>query len=129
MTEDCGICGLDLKEKYSHKLNCNHEYHYECLMKSFQNENKHKKEVNHCPYCRSKASYLPLVNSLKKVIPGVHCHSLGPTVKQNKELLKKDYNITCQHTLKRGKNKGDLCSKNSLLGYEHCKAHKKDNQI
>ena len=39
-SEDCGICGLSIDYKFSHTLKCNHTFHYECLMKSFQNINK-----------------------------------------------------------------------------------------
>ena len=35
--EECAICGILLKDKYSYTLNCNHKFHYECLMKSFMN--------------------------------------------------------------------------------------------
>ena len=126
MSEECGICGSELNDKYSHKLNCNHEYHYECLMKSFQNTPKLKKEVNHCPYCRDKAGYLPLVNGLKKAIPGVHFCSWATSIIILKEEINNNYSIKCKHSLTRGKNKGNLCSKNCFLGYEYCKAHKKD---
>ena len=47
--EDCGICGCNLNDKFSHTLKCNHTFHYECLMKSFQNvagANKYK-DCNH----------------------------------------------------------------------------------
>ena len=124
--EECGICGMDLNDKYSYKMICNHEFHYECLMKSFQNTPKLKKECNHCPYCRNKTNYLPLINGLRKVIPGVHCNSFGSTVVTAKESLTNNYSIRCQHVLTRGKNKGSTCDKKCFLGYEYCKVHKKD---
>jgi len=124
--EECGICGLEIKDKYSYKLICNHEFHYECLMKSFQNTPKMKKEYNHCPYCRKKTNYLPLINGLKKVIPGVHCNSFGLSFNESKLSLKNDYSVRCQHILTRGKNKGSTCNKNCFLGYKYCKVHKKD---
>jgi hypothetical protein len=131
MTEDneeCGICGVDLKDKYSHKLNCNHKFHYECLMKSFQNTPKLKKQCNHCPYCRDKTDYLPLINGLKKVIPGVHCNTFGSSLNESKLSLKIDYSVHCQHILTRGKNKGSTCNKYCFLGYNSCKVHKKDKK-
>ncbi len=129
MTEECAICGDDLNDKYSYKLSCSHEFHYECIMKSFLNTPKIKKECNHCPYCRNKTNYLPLVNGLKKVIPGVHCNIFGSSTHIHIQSLKTEYNIKCQHALTRGKNKGNLCAKNCLLGYEYCKLHKKDIKI
>ena len=44
-TEDCGICGLSIDDKFSYTLACNHTFHYECLMKSFQNTPKYKKNI------------------------------------------------------------------------------------
>ena len=124
--EECGICGLEIKDKYSYKLTCNHEFHYECLMKSFQNTPKLKKECNHCPYCRNKTNYLPLINGLKKVIPGVHCNMFGSSIIEEKKSLANNYSVRCQHILTRGKNKGETCNKNCFLGYNYCKTHKKD---
>ena len=121
--EECGICGSDLNDKYTHKLTCNHIFHYECLMKSFQNIPKHKKERNHCPYCREKYEFLPLVNGLKKVIPGVHCNTFGQSISETKLSLKNDYSKRCGFILTRGKNKGNECSKNSHFGYTYCKNH------
>ena len=63
---DCAICGLLLKDKYTHKLVCSHEFHYECLLKTFQLNNSSYHKKNHCPYCRHKCDYLPPVNGLKK---------------------------------------------------------------
>lgn len=121
--EDCGICGLSIDEKFSHTLKCNHTFHYECLMKSFQNINKYKKEYNHCPYCRKNSEYLPLVNGLKKVVPNVHCINTTSNIKEKKEELKNNYSNRCEFLLTRGKNKGNSCGKNCNLGYNTCKTH------
>ena len=122
--EDCGICGLSIDEKFSHTLKCNHTFHYECLMKSFQNINKYKKNIyNHCPYCRKNSEYLPLVNGLKKVVPNVHCHNNTSNIKEKKEELKNNYSNRCEFLLTRGKNKGNSCGKNCILGYNTCKLH------
>ena len=90
--EDCGICGLELSEKFSYELNCKHVFHYECLMKSFNNTSYNKKCSNICPYCRSNSPHLPLINGLKKVIPGVHCgissYEIEPLKKELLFLLK-----------------------------------------
>tara|TARA_E500000178_G_C16974305_1_gene732544 strand:- start:31 stop:414 length:384 start_codon:yes stop_codon:yes gene_type:complete len=126
MEEECGICGLNIDDKFSYTLNCQHKFHYECLMKTFQNTPKYKnKDFNNCPYCRNKSEFLPLVNGLKKVIPGVHTYNTSSEVMKKKEELNDNYNIKCQHILIRGKNKGNVCSKNCLLGYTFCKTHYK----
>ncbi len=122
-SDDCGICGLSIKDKYSYTLACNHTFHYECLMKSFQNTHKYKKEYNHCPYCRKNSDYLPLVNGLKKVVPNVHCLNNTNSIKEKKELLKNNYSNRCEFILSRGKNKGNPCGKNCSLGYGYCKTH------
>jgi hypothetical protein len=122
-SEDCGICGLSIDDKFSHTLKCNHTFHYECLMKSFQNTHKYKKEYNHCPYCRKNSDYLPLVNGLKKVVPNVHCHNNTSNIKEKKEELKNNYSNRCEFLLTRGKNKGNSCGKNCSLGYNTCKTH------
>lgn len=123
-SEDCGICGLSIKDKFSYTLVCNHTFHYECLMKSFQNTPKYKKNIyNHCPYCRKNSEYLPLVNGLKKVVPNVHCHNNTNSIKEKKEDLKNNYSNRCEFILTRGKNKGNACGKNCSLGYGYCKTH------
>lgn len=123
--EDCGICGLELNDKFSYKLDCGHKFHYECLMKSFNNVSYtvNGKFNNQCPYCRKNSSHLPLVNGLKKVIPGVHCNILGDEIDDKNKLLKEKYNQKCGYTLMRGKNKGNECGKNCVLGYGYCKPH------
>tara|TARA_B110000495_G_C22953752_1_gene558625 strand:- start:687 stop:1082 length:396 start_codon:yes stop_codon:yes gene_type:complete len=121
--EDCGICGLELKDKFSHTLVCNHTFHYECLMKSFVNSPKYKKELNHCPYCRKISDFLPLVNGLKKVVPDVHCKNTITSIQEKKLELKNNNSNRCAFILTRGKNKGNECNKNCSLGYNTCKAH------
>jgi hypothetical protein len=121
--EDCGICGSDLNEKFNYSLQCNHVFHYDCLMKSFSNISYNKKYSNFCPYCRKNSDHLPLVNGLKKVIPGVHCGVLGYEIDIKKKELKEKFNHKCEFTLKRGKNKGNHCGKTCILGYGYCKSH------
>ena len=36
MSEVCPICADDLTNKYTHTLECNHVFHYECLFYSFK---------------------------------------------------------------------------------------------
>ena len=127
--EECSICGLEFKYKYCYELNCNHKFHYECLMKSFINISKlnNKSNKNNCPYCRSPCDYLPIVNGLKKLIVGVHFETILEFTDENG--ISKNKNIPCQYILKRGKNKGKQCNKKCFLGYEYCKIHKKSLKL
>ena len=127
--EECSICGLELKDKYTYELNCNHKFHYECLMKSFMNTSKlnNKNNKNNCPYCRSPCDYLPVVNGLKKLIVGVHFETVQEFTDENGILKLK--NNSCQYILKKGKNKGNQCSKNCYLGYDYCKIHKESLKL
>lgn len=104
----CCICGDDLKSEFSHTLECNHSYHYQCILLSFKNMNN-----NECPTCRSTGNYLPLVNGLKKIYEGIHDTSN----------LEEFSNHTCNMVLQKGKNKGQKCSKNCILGRDYCKVH------
>jgi len=124
-SEDCGICGLSIKDKFSYTLACNHTFHYECLMKSFNNISYtiNNKKSNQCPYCRKNSEYLPLVNGLKKIIPGIHCSIFGNEIDDKKKLLKEEYSLKCGYILTRGKNKDNPCGKNCILGYNTCKTH------
>jgi hypothetical protein len=114
--EDCAICGLPLNKNYSHKLNCNHEFHYECLVKTFGSTNRNK-----CPYCREKSDYRPPINGIKKFISGIHYGD----IKTKNELENNHINTTCQYIFVKGKNKGNKCGKNCKLGYNVCNAHLK----
>ncbi len=108
MDETCSICGDSLKNDFSHTLDCNHTYHYQCILQSFKLMNN-----NECPYCRSNPHLLPLVNGLKKVYEGIH----------DTTNLNEFSNHTCNMILTRGKNKGKNCSRNCLLGRDYCKTH------
>jgi len=110
MEEACSICGDNLKLHYSHKLECDHIFHYECLLKSFKGAKN-----NNCPYCRSTNNYLPLVNGLKKIE-----HNIHDTLNQYNYV-----NIKCKTILKSGKNKGNECGNFCKLGYFSCNRHTK----
>jgi len=45
----CIICGEEKNKHFIHKLDCGHEFHYECIIKCF---NSCKKDMR-CPFCRS----------------------------------------------------------------------------
>jgi hypothetical protein len=124
--EDCGICGLPLTDKYSFKMSCNHTFHYECLIKTFSKNKIHNQSKNNCPYCRSHVQYLPVVNGLKKAVYGVHTGQYSELSYLNKCI--KNKTTKCKHILTRGKNKGNECGKNCLLGENYCKTHLKKIQ-
>jgi hypothetical protein len=108
MSEVCPICADDLTNKYTHTLDCNHTFHYECLFYSFK---KGKNLL--CPLCRSNHNKLPIVNGIKQ--PDLNIHIKNENYK----------NILCNSILKTGKNKGNLCNNKCMIGYYQCKRHLK----
>ena len=118
-TGDCAICGVELSKKFCHQLSCEHNFHYECLLKTFQQSTDKYKKYNSCPYCRKKVGYLPYVNGLKKIQVGIHVS------KNTNNYSLVCQNIPCKTILKRGKRKGEECGKNCKLGYNFCTAHLK----
>ena len=119
MSEDCAICGVPLKDTLTVELNCGHNiFHYECLLKAYMSTRKNAyKYRNHCPLCRKKTDYLPIVNGITKPIEGIH-YEIGS---QPPEIT----SVRCQHKLTRGVNKGKLCGKKCRVGSTFCKAHLK----
>ena len=108
----CDICGDLLNDKCVIKLNCNHSFHYECVMKSFQCE---KKKMNSCPLCRQTHGLLPVVNGLTKVTRGIHYIDYKNIPQLN--------NTPCCTILKSGKRKGEPCNAKCMLGMTVCKRH------
>ena len=108
----CDICGDLLNDKCVIKLNCNHSFHYECVMKSFQCE---KKKMNSCPLCRQSHGLLSVVNGLTKVTRGIHYIDYKNIPQIN--------NTPCSTILKSGKRKGESCNAKCMLGMTHCKRH------
>lgn len=106
----CCICGEPKESKFCHKLECGHEFHYNCLFLTFKNM-----KTNSCPYCRKGHNLLPLVNGIKKIDYSIHDITNIDTFQNNK----------CKYIFKRGKRKGEECSKNCCLGEIYCMAHLK----
>ena len=114
---NCLICEESLNSKFVHKLDCNHKFHYECLIKSYKYQ-----KINKCPYCRQTSGLLPLVNGIKKPQKNIHYNYLGQITDNHGNL---EYvNKKCNHILTKGKNKGNLCNKYCMIGYYKCKIHK-----
>ena len=105
----CSICGEE-NDDYLHTLECGHTFHYNCTYLSFINIKN-----NTCPYCRSTGNHLPLVNGLKKIVPWIH--NCDNSINYESK--------TCSMILKKGKNKGEKCTRNCKLGYNLCTQHLK----
>ena len=120
--DECHICGEADKYKFSIKLSCGHKYHYECIMRTFEcdkdTSNGKKKYSNYCPYCSKDIGLLPIVNGLTSVIKGIHynINDEKPTIDH----------IKCKAIIQSGKNRGTVCNRNCILGYNYCKLHKKN---
>ena len=113
----CMICGDLLCERYTETLTCNHTYHYDCIMKTYQMNKKgtSKHHKNRCPYCRTSCGYLPIVNGILKPIKCIHYDPrYAPPVYVP---------IRCSHILTRGKNKGQTCNCKCQIGFYTCKRH------
>tara|TARA_Y100001958_G_C21202121_1_gene528630 strand:- start:434 stop:874 length:441 start_codon:yes stop_codon:yes gene_type:complete len=123
---DCIICGDSLDNKYSITLVCNHKCHYECIMKSFMTGRTHNSnnKLLSCPYCRKQCDYLPFINGLKKVIPGIHYNKYDYNIKKLLNNQVKNQ-VKCKYIFKKGKKKDTECGKFCQLGYEYCSVHNK----
>jgi len=108
----CDICGDLLESKYVQTLQCNHSYHYECIMKTFMYD---KKRNNQCPLCRTKNGVLPIVNGLPKLSRGIHFYNNDVIPEYNSE--------PCNAILLSGKRKGLVCGSKCMLGFNVCKRH------
>lgn len=117
--EDCSICGENLKDQFSHTLECGHTFHYNCLCNSFK-----CLRLNNCPYCRRKNNYLPIINGTKKIWVGVHLINYDDFDIEDVKNI--NTNVKCNHILTRGKNKGCECGKKCKLGYDKCSFHSKN---
>lgn len=110
----CDICGELLEIKYFHTLkNCNHTYHYECIMKTFMYDKKRK---NQCPLCRTENGLLPIVNGLSKLTKGIHYNDVTVNLPNYES-------ISCNAILQSGKRKGQECGSKCMLGLSVCKRH------
>lgn len=120
MDNECLICGEKSKFKYEQRLCCGHFFHYECIMKSFEYSKDtscgKKIHSNYCPYCSKEVGLLPIVNALPKLIKGIHY-----SIKEDKP---ETNTILCQGVIKSGKNKGNICNRNCIIGFKYCKLHK-----
>lgn len=115
--DECMICGESLKTGFTERLTCNHVYHYECILKTFQMVKPPGSSKNRCPYCRANVGYLTLVNGLTHPLPKIHYNPLLTTCPEYVPQR-------CSHILTRGVHKGQPCDKKCQLGLFVCKIHK-----
>lgn len=70
---NCGICSIKLIPEDTVRLDCHHEYHYECIYnwykKTIQNTScSSSSKRRECPYCRKPGGYLPIKKEYEKEI-------------------------------------------------------------
>ena len=121
--KECLICGDLLHTKYSHHLKCNHGFHYECILKTFETNRDStgikNKYLNYCPYCSKEEGLLPIVNGLKTLKRGIH-YTIDLNIKNIPSYLSEP----CIATYVKGKKKGERCNKRCKLASEFCGIHK-----
>ena len=129
----CNICHTDFEPTDDMvKLQCGHEFHYECIYITYKNnidKNKYNKKIRICPYCRKYGGYLELK---KGVIPVKDIHTeYNEFIYYIVHDIKEKYihyldQSKCLAILKTGKNQGQQCSLNqSKDNNNFCKRHKK----
>tara|TARA_A100001015_G_scaffold299925_1_gene384638 strand:+ start:803 stop:1294 length:492 start_codon:yes stop_codon:yes gene_type:complete len=106
----CGICGENYSKSSLYKLPCNHEFHYDCLIKTFQYSST---KYNSCPYCRAKVGYLSVPEGRT------------PIKYINSPTLLKSEGYKCKAILKSGNRCGQECGSNVFPSYNLCKRHLK----
>ena len=117
------ICMICHNDENLIKISCGHEFHEECLKKIYI-QDKNKNNFN-CPYCNS---FIKLINCkyCKKKNIRNPCYACSKENNLNKEINSNNSeNIqinTCQHIIKTGKNKGQICGRK--LKDNKCRYHK-----
>lgn len=128
MDNICFICMDEMNDENKFTLNCNHEFHKQCLEFSVnaKNTNYYNNTSNkECPYCRTKINILTIKEDESPIL-GIHyinpncCKELMLSgINKNKICDKKiyqdnvckyhTYNKRCESFYKSGKNKGKRC--------------------
>jgi hypothetical protein len=122
----CSICGSELNEKESpddyHILDCNHKFHYSCLIKFLENDNS-RNRYNYCPYCREKFDFLPLKDKIK---PIKYIHAEYYHKKNNLDNIQENKANT--HLCSAIKKDGSPCKKHINIMMKYCNIHDKKQQ-
>ena len=113
------------------KLQCGHEFHYDCILYAYKAKNKRK-----CPYCRRNGGYIELKEG---VFPVKNIHyefnDINEFIIKNdhiklNELCSKYYdNTKCNSIILNGINKGTQCKKNKQTNNSYCYIHNKFKKI
>lgn len=134
----CAICYDEMNNDVV-KLECEHSFHYTCILeiyKSKYKKNKNSRYIAYCPYCRQYGGYLPLKNNifpLKKIHK--EFNELEKYLDINdfetlKEVSKKYMDPSkCQTILKSGINRGYQCKKKHGKDSDYCCIHKPKDKI
>ena len=130
-------CSNDEKiDNTSIKLDCNHTFHYNCILMTFKTNLINNRKVRRCPFCRKVTSHIPLI---KQMFPLRNIHKEYEVIKdflhshdfQSIYVLAKEYNFLdkskCHAIVTTGNNRGSQCKKNkSKDGSVFCYLHKKN---
>ncbi len=121
----CPICNDKLEENYPEKitLKCNHSFCYECLLESYRGAKCNftsGRPHRICPYCRTPASYLPLLDGMTP-LKGIHRE-------YGKKSVKKVLPVNqCKAIIKTGVNAGKQCTCKAKLSGDYCGRHMPKN--
>lgn len=145
----CPICFDDIKNdtesnknefdralKQSITLDCEHTFHYGCIIEWFNTQIKKKtleSSIRKCPYCRKPTGYLKLLDNM---FPMKYIHNEYKDIEyclinevDNEKMVQvcqpyfnKKY---CSTILKKGKSKGQQCRKKKGSDSIFCHIHKK----
>jgi hypothetical protein len=137
----CAICydsmnfiNNECSENNPIKLDCNHTFHYKCILMTFKTNLINNKFVTRCPFCRKKNSYIPLQNNQ---FPIRNIHAEYELIKKylHKGDFKKIYELAkkynflnenkCNAIVTTGNNKGTQCKKSKQKDTNFCFIHKK----
>ena len=124
---ECPICCDIIDKDDLWKLECDHIYHYNCILNSIKNSfNKSSKKCRECPYCREYGGYLELKPGIIP-IKNVHLEYDEIRGKALSSAALEKYLIKnkCMSILQSGKNKGMQCLKCPLEKEKYCKRHSK----
>jgi len=143
---ECPICYdiIDLRqteninEKSPIKLDCQHVFHYGCILATFKTNLNNNRKTRRCPFCREVTSHIPLG---KYMFPIRNIHSEYELIKKYLHRgdfqaiyeLSKKYNFLntnkCHAIVTTGNNRGTQCKKTKKDGFDFCFIHYKKFSI
>ena len=126
--KECAICYDELNNRNEIvKLNCGHEFHYECIFYAYKTKNKRK-----CPFCRGYGGYLQLkknefpVKNVHYEFNEIELYINSKNYEKLQEVCDKYYdNSKCNSIILNGQKKGSQCSKSKSQNSNYCYMHNK----